>query len=85
MSTAGTSQAQPTTVPPGLNPGDSYRLAFVTSTGIDATSPVIATYNSFVTAVAGTVPELVALGTTWAAIGSTTTVHAHDNQDRVED
>jgi hypothetical protein len=36
-------------------------------------------YNTFVTAVANTVPELVSLGTTWKAICSTPTVAARDN------
>jgi hypothetical protein len=67
------------TVPTGLNPGDHYRLAFVTSTTRDATSSNIADYNTFVTNVANTVPQLAALSTTWSAIGSTTTVDARDN------
>jgi hypothetical protein len=71
--------AAPVTVPTGLNPGDQYRLAFVTSTARDATSSNIADYNAFVTGVANTVPELVALGTSWTAIGSTSTVAARDN------
>ena len=63
------SLASPITVPTGLNPGDAYRLVFVTSTTLDATSSDIADYNAFVSGVANTVPELVALGTTWTAIG----------------
>jgi hypothetical protein len=75
--------AAPITVPPGLQPGDHYRLAFVTSTTRDATSSDIADYNTFVTDVANTVPQLAALATKWSAIGSTTgtttTVNARDN------
>jgi PEP-CTERM motif len=67
------------TVPTGLNPGDHYRIAFVTSTTRDATSSNIADYNAFVTNVANSVPQLAALSTTWSAIGSTTTVDARDN------
>jgi hypothetical protein len=67
------------TVPPDLNPGDKYRLAFVTSTTRDATDVLIGPYNDFVTAVAAGVPELAALGTTWKAIGSTTGIDARDN------
>jgi hypothetical protein len=67
------------TVPTGLNSGDHYRLAFVTSTTRDATSSNIADYNTFVTNVANTVPQLAALSTTWSAIGSTLTVDARDN------
>jgi hypothetical protein len=63
--------ADPIVVPTSLNPGDQYRLAFLTSTTRDATSSNIADYNSFVTGVANTEPLLVALGTTWNAIGST--------------
>ena len=70
--------ADPITVPSGLNPGDQYRLAFVTSTTRDATSSDIADYNSFVTTAANSVPALAALGTTWTAIASTS-VNANDN------
>jgi hypothetical protein len=71
--------AVPITVPTGLSPGQQYRLAFITSTTRDATSSNIADYNAFVTNAANAVPELVALGTTWTAIGSTLTVAARDN------
>ncbi len=73
------SSAAPITVPTDLNPGDTYRLVFVTSTERDAMSSDIADYNAFVTAAANSVPELLALGTTWKAIGSTETVDARDN------
>jgi hypothetical protein len=68
----------PVTVPPGLNPGDQYRLAFVTSTTTTASSD-ISSGNTFVTNVANGVPELAALGTTWKAIGSTGSIDARDN------
>ncbi len=71
--------AVPITLPSGLNPGDQYRLAFVTSTFRDATSSNIADYNTFVTGVANTVPELAALGTSWSAIASTLSIDARDN------
>ncbi len=73
--------AAPITVPTDLNPGDKYRLVFVTSTTRDATSTDIAEYNAFVTTLAAAVPELASLGTTWKAIGSTLTVDARDNTD----
>ncbi|MEX0979425.1 MAG: hypothetical protein WDZ48_11255 [Pirellulales bacterium] len=73
--------AAPITVPSDLNVGDKYRLAFVTSATRDATSPLIADYNDFVTAVANGVPELAALGTTWSAVASTPGVDAFDNTD----
>jgi hypothetical protein len=71
--------ADPITQPTGLNFGDQYRLAFVTSTTGVATSTDIADYNSFVTAAANLEPLLVALGTSWNVIGSTLTVDARDN------
>jgi hypothetical protein len=71
--------AAPITVPTGLNPGDQYRLAFVTTARRNATSPNIADYNAFVTNEANLVPELAALGTTWKAIASTQAVDARDN------
>jgi hypothetical protein len=60
-------------------PPGPYRLAFVTSTTTNATSSDIATYNAFVTAAANTEPALMALPTTWSAIGSTATVSAISN------
>ncbi len=71
--------AVPITVPTDLNPGDQYRLAFVTSTITNPFSSDIETYNSYVTGRANTVPELVALGTTWKVIGSTAATDARDN------
>jgi hypothetical protein len=68
---APTAWAAPVTVPSGLQPGDQYRLVFVTSTQTMATSYNLADYNAFVTAVANSVPELAVLGTTWSAIAST--------------
>jgi hypothetical protein len=67
------------TVPPGLNPGDTYRLVFVTSDASTAASANIADYNAFVTAEADDNPALAALDATWVAIGSTDTVNAIDN------
>jgi hypothetical protein len=74
--------AQITTVPPGLNPGDPYRLVFITKDKIfTATSPNIATYDAAVTSQANTSAELVALGTNWRVIGSTSLVDAKDHTD----
>lgn len=77
--TATSGLAMPITVPAGLNPGDQYRLAFVTSNTRDATSSDIADYNTFVTNAANTQAALSALGATWAAIVSTSSVDARDN------
>lgn len=71
--------AAPITQPGDLTPGDSYRLVFVTSTTRDATSSDIGDYNSFVAGVAAGESGLAALGTTWKAIGSTSSINAHDN------
>lgn len=71
--------AAPITVPAGLNPGDQYRLAFVTGTVRDATSTNIADYNNFVTTAANSEPALAALSTTWNAIASTNSINARDN------
>ena len=67
------------TVPSGLNPGDQYRLAFVTSTTHNALSSDIDVYNAFVTGVANSQAALAALSTTWKAIGSTASMDARDN------
>lgn len=71
--------AAPVTVPPNLSAGAQYRLAFVSSTTIDATSPSITTYNNMIANVAGSIPELAALGTSWNAIASTSSIAARDN------
>ena len=71
--------AAPITVPTSLNPGDQYRLLFLTIGKTNATSTNINTYNTFVTNDALAQPELVALGTTWKAVGSTAAVAARDN------
>ena len=79
LAAAAPAEAAVVTLPPGLAPGAQYRLAFVTSTTRDATATDIAVYDAFVTTAASAVPELVALNTTWRAIGSTTTVDARDH------
>lgn len=67
-------------LPTGLNPGDKYRIAFVTSGIRDATSSIVGDYNTFVNTAANASGTLTApLGTTWTAIASTATVDARDN------
>jgi hypothetical protein len=74
--------SQVMTVPPGLNPGDSYRLVFITKDKIfTATSSSIATYDASVTSQANMSAELAALGTNWRVIGSTSLVDAKDHTD----
>jgi len=64
--------------------GDQYHLAFVTSTGRDATSTVIADYNAFVQSVADGGASIVKTGgaVSWKAMVSTygpPVVNAQDN------
>lgn len=70
------SQASIVTVPTGLQPGDVYRLVFVTSGSTAATSTSISTYDSFVTSAANAVSALSGLNATWLAIASVTGVSA---------
>ena len=62
-------------VPPSLNPGDTYRLIFVTNGTVNALSNDIAYYNSFVSDEVLVTPALAALGTTWKALASTSSVN----------
>ena len=65
-------------MPDCLSPGDNYRILFVTSRGINATSNSITAYNSFIQTninLAGA--PLNSL--TFRALGSTTAVNARDN------
>ena len=75
----GIAEADLITLPTDLTVGDRYRLAFVTDGTRDATSADIGDYNTFVTRQAALSSGLTALGTTWTAIGSTSTVAARDN------
>ena len=71
--------AAPILTPTGLNPGDTYQLAFVTSTSRDALSTNIDDYNTFVQDVANTAGFGLGgtLGdVTWNAIASTASVSA---------
>lgn len=65
--------------PPDLNPGDQYRLVFVTSGARDAISGDIADYNSFVNAQAALVSASGFPTSGWTAIASTVDVAARDN------
>ena len=73
--TVGQASAGPIyTVPTSLSPGDSYRLAFLTSQTHDALSADIGVYNTFVDGLGDTV-----IASDWRAIASTETVDARDN------
>jgi len=73
------SHASIVTSPTSLNPGDQYRLVFVTSTKRNAYSNEPADYNSFVSTAANAVPELLSLGIDWFAMASTLHVSARAN------
>lgn len=64
--------------PPGLNPGDKFRLVFLTSGSRDATSSTIQDYDDFVTtfAVAAGLDTYSGSSVTWQVIGSTASVSA---------
>ncbi len=61
-------------VPPTLNPGDQYRLAFVSSTTRNASSTLIDDYNDFIDLLGDTV-----IASDWKAIASTEAVDARTN------
>jgi hypothetical protein len=66
-------------VPPELNPGDTYHLAFVSSTTRDAYSSDITDYDAHVQAAADAAGIGVTEGVSWYAIGSTSSVDAKDH------
>lgn len=63
------------TLPSGLNPGDHYRLVFVTSGTRDAITGNMDNYVTFVNDQAALAPDLPA--TTWLPIASTTAIPAN--------
>jgi len=75
------SHAAPITVPSGLNPGDPYRLVFVTRGQTQATCDNMYYYNRFVTTEAASVDALWDLKTEWTAIASTAVVDAVSNTE----
>jgi hypothetical protein len=66
-------------VPTGLNPGDKYHLAFVSSTARNALSTDIAVYDAFVQTAANAAGIGNSVGVTWYVIASTSTVNAKDH------
>ena len=70
--------AQVVPIPPDLNPGDEYRLFFVTSSDHIGDLPHFL-YNLMVESDAYSVSELNALGTTWTAVVSTYDIDAREN------
>jgi hypothetical protein len=70
------------TVPPGLSPGDQYRLVFVTSDRTNGYSANLDTYNALATQDAASVPVLGVLGAQWSAIATTVNEAIYDTIDR---
>lgn len=66
-------QAHAGVILPNLNPGDTYRLVFVTSTTTTATSSLISTYDNLVNVAVSTNSILSQNLTTWTALVSTPT------------
>jgi hypothetical protein len=70
-------------LPPGLKPGQTFQIIFVTTDGIAASDDKIKTYNDFVTMQAAPITKiLMGLGyknITWSAIASTAKVQASVN------
>jgi len=73
-------------IPAGLNPGDKFRVAFVTSARTLATSPDIAYYNTFVNDAANVngglssqIHSLTGGSVSWKAIASTVQADAINN------
>lgn len=66
-------------VPPGVAPGESYQLAFVTSTGTAAESSDISFYNLLVQTAADSSGIGSSEGVIWSAIASTAAVDARAN------
>jgi len=64
--------------PAGLNPGDRFRIAFVTRTTTTGSSSDITSHNLFVNTAAGGA-TYNGSAVTFYAIGSTATVNAYDN------
>ena len=67
-------------VPRGLVVGDQFRLLFVSSTGRDATSGIIATYNTWIQSLAAAGhTDIQRYYSTFTVVGSTAAVDAQDN------
>ena len=77
---AGTILVGDSLIPTGLVVGNTFHLAFVTSTKRDSTSTDIAVYNAWVDLQAENTGSVVKnKGWTWYAIAATATVNARDN------
>jgi hypothetical protein len=74
-----TARANLMLVPPGLRPGDQFRVVFVSSASRNAASSDIADYDRFITnlAVSAGIDTYFGAPITWQALGSTATVVAN--------
>jgi hypothetical protein len=70
--------AAPILTPPGLNPGDEFRIVFISSQRRDATSSDISDYDTFIAdlAAAAGLTSYFGVPVTWQALGSTSAVSA---------
>jgi hypothetical protein len=66
-------------VPPGLAPGETYQLVFVTSGITTATSADISYYNTFVQSAANAAGIGSGIGVNWSVIASTAAIDANTN------
>ncbi len=66
-------------IPDGIEPGDSFRLIFVTSTTRDASSTNISDYNSHAQSAAAGNSNLAGFSSQFRALISTSSVDARDN------
>ena len=73
--------AQLTLLPPGLEPGDQYRLMFTTSATTDALSPDIDFYDDFVQSLADDAPVVGTWGLDWQAFISVPSQKATDHTE----
>jgi len=62
---------EPTWVPTGVNPGETYHLVFVTSTSYQATATAIGTYDGYADTQGDTLTGSPYGDVTWLCIGST--------------
>jgi hypothetical protein len=79
---ATSTQAQ-VTVPEGLNPGDTYRLMFATTTLTDAFNTDVAYYDGIVRNEVAMNADLAALDTTWYAMVGVQLVPGGGGADRI--
>ncbi len=66
-------------LPSGLNPGDRFRVLFITRDTRDASSKNIGDYNAFVQREAAKDSNLAAFSDQFRVVGSTQAVHARNN------